>query len=92
MFENRKLIESFKKLSKWRPLLNYQWHIIPLLNPDGYWKSHEVDTHGKRKINSSLEVYGLLLSNENQFNCKLIQSINNILVNFQKYLECREKI
>ena len=57
MFENRKLIESFKKLSKWRPLLNYQWHIIPLLNPDGYSKSHEVDTHGKRKINFPLEVH-----------------------------------
>merc|ERR1712025_476816 len=29
-----------------RPILNYQWQFIPMLNPDGYQNSHETDHDG----------------------------------------------
>jgi len=47
VFEYKNYILRSQKLIKWRPLLNYQWHFIPVLNPDGYFRSHEPDTDGE---------------------------------------------
>ena len=47
IFDNKSMIESMDSLSKYLPLLNYQWQFVPLLNPDGYQKSHMTDANGK---------------------------------------------
>lgn len=46
VFEFKKLIKKNQSLAKWRPILNYQWHFVPILNPDGYQYSHETDHNG----------------------------------------------
>ena len=34
-------------MRKYSCLLNYQWQFVPLMNPDGYHKSHKKDQTGK---------------------------------------------
>merc|ERR1711934_766080 len=46
VFENRQYLLKRPGMKKWRPLLHYQWQIVPMLNPDGYSRSHEKETHG----------------------------------------------
>lgn len=40
------MIQNSPSMARWRPILNYQWQFIPMLNPDGYQNSHETDHDG----------------------------------------------
>ena len=39
VFENKEYLLKRPGMKKWRPLLHYQWQIVPMLNPDGYSRS-----------------------------------------------------
>ena len=31
-------------------VFNYQWQFMPMMNPDGYWTSHQEDLPGEGRI------------------------------------------